>query len=76
MVVRVSAPTQATYRQLPSRALALSSLTVTLLVPATVALFGKYNWWLPAELAGLLRIEPSPPTPTLRCEPRGTAERA
>jgi RND superfamily putative drug exporter len=31
----------------------------TLLVPALVALFGRWNWWLPAPLARLLRVEPS-----------------
>ncbi len=32
----------------------------TLLVPALVALFGRWNWWLPAPLAKLLRVAPSP----------------
>jgi putative drug exporter of the RND superfamily len=27
-----------------------------LLVPAMVALFGRANWWLPGELARLLRV--------------------
>jgi RND superfamily putative drug exporter len=31
-----------------------------LLVPAVVSLFGKWNWWLPARAARLLRVEPSP----------------
>jgi RND superfamily putative drug exporter len=31
----------------------------TLLVPALVALFGRWNWWLPAPLARLLRVAPS-----------------
>jgi RND superfamily putative drug exporter len=31
-----------------------------LLVPALVSLFGAYNWWMPAGLAKILRIEPSP----------------
>jgi hypothetical protein len=34
-----------------------------LLVPAMVSLFGTYNWWLPAGIARLLRVEPSPLTP-------------
>ncbi|QFZ72451.1 MMPL family transporter [Streptomyces fagopyri] len=34
-----------------------------LLVPAMVSLFGKYNWWLPAGIARLLRVEASPLTP-------------
>jgi len=32
----------------------------TLLVPALVALFGRWNWWLPERLGRLLRIAPSP----------------
>ncbi|MER7816492.1 MMPL family transporter [Streptomyces sp. NPDC096153] len=31
-----------------------------LLVPAAVAMMGKWNWWLPAGIARLLRVEPSP----------------
>ncbi|MFH9064891.1 MMPL family transporter [Streptomyces coeruleorubidus] len=31
-----------------------------LLVPATVAMMGKWNWWLPSWAARLLRVEPSP----------------
>jgi RND superfamily putative drug exporter len=30
----------------------------TLLVPALVALMGRWNWWLPASLARLLRVRP------------------
>jgi RND superfamily putative drug exporter len=31
-----------------------------LLVPALVSLFGRWNWWLPAWAARLLRVQPSP----------------
>jgi RND superfamily putative drug exporter len=31
-----------------------------LLVPAVVSLFGRWNWWLPAGAARLLRVCPSP----------------
>jgi len=31
-----------------------------LLVPALVALFGRYNWWLPRWMATILRVAPSP----------------
>jgi putative drug exporter of the RND superfamily len=31
-----------------------------LLVPALVSLFGRWNWWLPAPAARLLRVQPSP----------------
>src|SRR3954451_23829137 len=32
-----------------------------LLVPAVVSLFGRWNWWLPAWPAKVLRVEPSIP---------------
>jgi RND superfamily putative drug exporter len=31
-----------------------------ILAPAAVALLGRWNWWLPAWAATLLRVEPSP----------------
>jgi hypothetical protein len=31
-----------------------------LIVPAVIALMGRWNWWLPAWPARLLRVEPSP----------------
>jgi RND superfamily putative drug exporter len=31
-----------------------------LLVPAVVSLLGRWNWWLPARMARLLRVSPSP----------------
>jgi RND superfamily putative drug exporter len=34
-----------------------------LLVPALVSLFGRWNWWLPAPVARILRVEPSPLAP-------------
>ncbi|HTE70422.1 MAG TPA: MMPL family transporter [Actinomycetes bacterium] len=34
-----------------------------LLVPALVALLGRWNWWLPAWAARLLLVPPSVPTP-------------
>jgi RND superfamily putative drug exporter len=33
------------------------------LAPAAVALFGRWNWWLPAWAARILRVEPSPMQP-------------
>ena len=33
------------------------------LTPAAVALFGRWNWWLPQWAARLLRVEPSPLQP-------------
>jgi RND superfamily putative drug exporter len=37
-----------------------ATIVRALLVPALVSLFGKYNWWLPAWVAKLLRVKPSP----------------
>jgi len=33
----------------------------SLLVPALVSLFGRWNWWLPRVPARLLRVQPSLP---------------
>ena len=40
-----------------------ATLVRALLVPALVSLFGRWNWWLPAGLARVLRVAPSPITP-------------
>jgi len=40
-----------------------------LLVPALVSLFGRWNWWLPAGLARVLRVEPSPLHPRAASDP-------
>jgi RND superfamily putative drug exporter len=37
-----------------------ATIVRALLVPALVSLFGRWNWWLPAGLARVLRVEPSP----------------
>ena len=37
-----------------------ATLVRALLVPAMVSLLGRWTWWLPAWLARLLRVEPSP----------------
>jgi RND superfamily putative drug exporter len=34
-----------------------------LLVPALVALLGRWNWWLPPWAARVLRVPPSVPAP-------------
>jgi RND superfamily putative drug exporter len=31
-----------------------------LLVPSAMALFGRWNWWLPASVARIARVKPSP----------------
>jgi RND superfamily putative drug exporter len=40
-----------------------ATIVRALLVPALVSLFGRWNWWLPAPLAWVLRVEPSPLAP-------------
>jgi uncharacterized membrane protein YdfJ with MMPL/SSD domain len=37
-----------------------ATLIRALLVPSLMALFGRYNWWLPAPLARLVRVRASP----------------
>jgi putative drug exporter of the RND superfamily len=34
-----------------------------LLVPSAMALFGRWNWWLPAGVARVFRVQPSPLQP-------------
>jgi RND superfamily putative drug exporter len=34
-----------------------------ILVPALMAILGRYNWWLPARVARIVRVEPSPLAP-------------
>jgi uncharacterized membrane protein YdfJ with MMPL/SSD domain len=40
-----------------------------LLVPSAMALFGRWNWWLPDGVARLLRVEPSPLAPKRTSSP-------
>jgi RND superfamily putative drug exporter len=37
-----------------------ATLVRALLVPSLMALFGRYNWWLPGALARLVRVPESP----------------
>ncbi|HEX2155878.1 MAG TPA: MMPL family transporter, partial [Actinomycetes bacterium] len=46
-----------------------------LLVPALVALLGRWNWWLPPWAARALRVPPSAPAPE-PAEPPGPGDRA
>jgi putative drug exporter of the RND superfamily len=39
------------------------------LAPAAVALFGRWNWWLPDWAARILRVEPSPVPPNAVPDP-------
>jgi putative drug exporter of the RND superfamily len=43
------------------------------LAPAAVALFGRWNWWLPDSAARLLRVEPSPFEPEEPSQPAAQA---
>jgi putative drug exporter of the RND superfamily len=37
-----------------------------MLLPAFVAVLGRWNWWLPPWAARILRVEPSLPAPERR----------
>jgi len=56
--------------------LAIDAIVIRcLLVPAMVALFGRFNWWLPAPLARVLRVKDGPVRPALPAAPVGEAVR-
>ena len=38
-----------------------ATIVRALLVPSLVSLFGSWNWYLPAPIAKILRVEPSYP---------------
>ena len=40
--------------------LALATIVRAVMVPALMAIMGAYNWWLPAPLARVVRVRPSP----------------
>src|SRR3954449_1823771 len=40
-----------------------ATLVRAVLVPSLMALFGRYNWWLPESVARIVRVEPSPLEP-------------
>jgi putative drug exporter of the RND superfamily len=40
-----------------------ATIVRALLVPSAMALFGRWNWWLPASLARIVRVKPSPLAP-------------
>jgi RND superfamily putative drug exporter len=46
-----------------------ATIVRSLLVPSLVSLFGRWNWYLPAGFARVLRVQPSHPHPE-RDEPR------
>jgi RND superfamily putative drug exporter len=41
-----------------------ATLIRAILVPSLMALFGRYNWWLPGPLARFVRVAPSPLAPS------------
>ena len=56
--------------------LAIDAIVIRcLLVPAMVALFGRFNWWLPAPLARVLRVKDGPVRPLRPAAPVGEAAR-
>ncbi|MDX6505732.1 MAG: putative drug exporter of the superfamily [Gaiellaceae bacterium] len=40
-----------------------ATIVRALLVPSLMALFGRWNWWLPTHLARVVRVPPSPLSP-------------
>jgi RND superfamily putative drug exporter len=40
------------------------TLVRAMLLPSAMRLFGRWNWWLPAWAAWIIRVEPSPLEPT------------
>jgi uncharacterized membrane protein YdfJ with MMPL/SSD domain len=40
-----------------------ATIVRALLVPSLMALFGRWNWWLPPKVARLVRVRPSPLEP-------------
>jgi RND superfamily putative drug exporter len=40
-----------------------ATIVRALLVPSLMALFGRYNWWLPESVARIVRVPPSPLEP-------------
>jgi uncharacterized membrane protein YdfJ with MMPL/SSD domain len=46
-----------------------ATIVRVLLVPSLMAIFGRWNWWLPPRVARVVRVAPSPletPKPALR----------
>jgi RND superfamily putative drug exporter len=43
-----------------------ATIVRALLVPSLMALFGRWNWWLPPRIARLVRVRPSPLEPARR----------
>jgi uncharacterized membrane protein YdfJ with MMPL/SSD domain len=41
-----------------------ATIVRALLVPALMAWFGRWNWWLPSRVARIVRVKPSPLTET------------
>ncbi len=41
-----------------------ATIVRAILVPSLMAVMGRYNWWLPAQVARVMRIAPSPLAPT------------
>jgi len=40
-----------------------------LLVPSAMAIFGRWNWWLPDGVAKVFRVKPSPLQPKATSRP-------
>ena len=52
-----------------------ATIVRAVLVPSFMAVFGRYNWWLPGNVARIVRVAPSPLVSQLPDEVRRTNER-
>ena len=48
-----------------------ATIVRALLVPALMAVFGRWNWWLPPRVARVVRVAPSPLAPRAALRPSG-----
>jgi len=49
-----------------------ATIVRALLVPSLMALFGRWNWWLPPKVARIIRVKPSPlEQPKVAVQPAG-----
>lgn len=48
-----------------------ATIVRAVLVPALMAIMGRYNWWLPGRIARLVRVKPSPLAEAAALRPSG-----
>ena len=49
-----------------------ATLVRAVLVPSSMAVLGRFNWWLPANVARVMRVQPSPLHPPQRARERAS----